>query len=215
ILLFAHEAVEMPRSPSATVRTEGLDVLQADAAAAVAGHARLVLVVGPAGTGKTTTLRAAADDLSRTGRAVFGVAPTAKAAKVLHDETGIPSDTLAKLLYEWRKPVPGDRWRLPPGSTVIVDEAGMVGTGALDELTTLTVSQRWRLVLVGDPRQLQAVGRGGMFDELCRGAPAYELATIHRFHHRWEQTASLRLRSGDPAALDAYLDHDRVRAGTF
>jgi len=215
ILLFAHEAVETPASPSPTVRTEGLDVLQAYAAAAVAGHDRLVLVVGPAGTGKTTTLRAAAADLSRTGRVVFGVAPTAKAAKVLHDETGIPSDTLAKLLYEWGKPVPGDRWRLPPGSTVIVDEAGMVGTGALDELTNLAVSQRWRLVLVGDPRQLQAVGRGGMFDELCRSASAYELATIHRFRHRWEQTASLQLRSGDPAALDAYLDHDRVRAGTF
>lgn len=215
ILLFAHEAVETLRSPSATVRTEGLDVVQADAAAAVAGHDRLVLVVGPAGTGKTTTLRAAADDLNSAGRAVFGVAPTAKAAKVLHDETGIRSDTLAKLLYEWRKPVPCDRWRLPPGSTVIVDEAGMVGTGALDALTTHAVSQRWRLVLVGDPRQLQAVGRGGMFDELCRSAPAYELATIHRFHHRWEQTASLRLRSGDHAALDAYLDHDRVRAGTF
>lgn len=215
ILLFAHEAIETLGSPSATVRSEGLDVLQADAAAAVAGHDRLVLVVGPAGTGKTTALRAAADDLSRTGRAVFGVAPTAEAAKVLHDETGIPSDTLAKLLYEWGKPVPGDRWRLPTGSTVIVDEAGMVGTGALDELTTLAVSHRWRLVLVGDPRQLQAVGRSGMFDELCRSAPAHELATIHRFYHRWEQSASLRLRSGDPAALDAYLDHDRVRAGTF
>jgi hypothetical protein len=54
-----------------------------------------------------------------------------------------------------------------------------------------------------------------MFDELCRSAPAYELATIHRFHHRWEQSASLQLRSGDPAALDAYFDHGRVRAGTF
>jgi conjugative relaxase-like TrwC/TraI family protein len=215
ILLFAHEAVDTQASPSTTVHTRGLDVLQADAAAAVAGHDGLVLVVGPAGTGKTTTLRAAADDLSRAGRAVFGVAPTAKAAKVLHDETAVPTDTLAKLLHEWRKPVPGDRWRLPSAATVIVDEAGMVGTGALDELTMLAVSQHWRLVLVGDPRQLQAVGRGGMFDELCRNAPAHELATIHRFHHRWEQTASLGLRSGDPAALDAYLDHDRVRAGTF
>jgi conjugative relaxase-like TrwC/TraI family protein len=215
ILLFAHEAAETSASPSTTVRTKDLDVLQAGAAAAVAGHDRLVLIVGPAGTGKTTTLRAAAEDLRRTGRAVFGVAPTAKAAKVLHDEIGIRSDTVAKLLYEWRKAVPGDRRRLPPASTVIVDEAGMVGTGALDELTTLAVSQRWRLVLVGDPRQLQAVGRGGMFDELCRSVPAHELATIHRFHHRWEQAASLRLRSGDAAALDAYADHDRVHAGTF
>jgi hypothetical protein len=170
VLLFAHHAVETPASPSATVRTEGLDVLQADAAAAVAGHDRLVLVVGPAGTGKTTTLRAAADDLSRSGRAVFGVAPTAKATKVLHDETGIPSDTLAKLVYEWRKPAPGDRWRLPPASTVIVDEAGMVGTGALAELTMLAASQRWRLVLVGDPHQLQAVGRGAACSTNCAAA---------------------------------------------
>lgn len=215
ILLFAQEAADPSPSPSTTVRPQALDVLQADAAAAVAGQDRLVLVVGPAGTGKTTTLRAAADDLNRAGRAVFGVAPTAKAAKVLHDETAIPADTLAKLLYEWRKPDPGDRWRLPPTTTVVLDEASMVGTGALDELTRLAVSQRWRLVLVGDPRQLQAVGRGGMFDELCRIFPTHELASVHRFHHRWEQTASLRLRSGDPAALDAYLDHQRVRAGTF
>jgi conjugative relaxase-like TrwC/TraI family protein len=215
ILLFAVDAIDTPPAPSTTVDTEGLDVLQADAAAAVAGQDRLVLVVGPAGTGKTTTVSAAAADLHGSGRPTFGVAPTAKAAKVLHDETAIPTDTLAKLLHEWRKFFPGERWQLPPGATLIVDEAGMVATGALDELTTLAVSQQWRLVLVGDPRQLQAVGRGGMFDELCRSTPTHQLATIHRFHHRWEQTASLQLRSGDPAALDAYLDHDRVRAGTF
>ncbi|MBI2709808.1 MAG: AAA family ATPase [Actinobacteria bacterium] len=36
---------------------------------------------------------------------------------------------------------------------------------------------------VGDPRQLHAVGRGGMFDELCCTGRAHELATIHRFRH--------------------------------
>jgi AAA domain len=77
------------------------------------------------------------------------------------------------------------------------------------------VSQHWRLVLVGDPRQLQAVGRGGMFDELCRTGRAHELATIHRFRHRWEQRASLLLRAGNAEALDAYFAHGRVAAGTF
>jgi ATP-dependent exoDNAse (exonuclease V) alpha subunit len=91
----------------------------------------------------------------------------------------------------------------------------MTGTGALDQLVTLAVSQRWRLVLVGDPRQLQAVGRGGMFDELCRSGPTHELSTIHRFRHRWEQAASLELRAGDTNALDAYIDHGRVTEGTF
>jgi conjugative relaxase-like TrwC/TraI family protein len=215
ILLFAIDAHDQPARPSPTVDRARLDVLQADAAAAVAGDDRLVLVVGPAGTGKTTALRHAVDDLHRRRRIAFGVAPTAKAAKVLRDETGIQADTVAKLLHEWRAGQPRDDYRLLPGSTLIVDEAGMVATDTLDKIVSLSVSQRWRLVLVGDPRQLQAVGRGGMFDELCRTGRTHELATIHRFSHRWEQAASLELRSGNPDALDAYFDHSRVSEGTF
>jgi conjugative relaxase-like TrwC/TraI family protein len=215
IVAFALDAYERPAQPSLTLRRHGLDVFQADGAAAVAGHDRLVVVVGPAGTGKTTALRRAVDDLHRQRRPVLGVAPTAKAAKVLRDETRMPADTVAKLLHEWRTGRPLASYRLPHGSTVVVDEAGMLGTGALDDLVRLAVSQHWRLALVGDPRQLQAVGRGGMFDELCRTGRTHELATIHRFRHRWEQAASLQLRRGDLVALDAYIDHGRVTAGTF
>ncbi|MGH3452561.1 MAG: MobF family relaxase [Haloechinothrix sp.] len=215
ILLFAIDAHDTPARPSPTLDRTGLDVLQAAAAAAVSGDDALVLVVGPAGTGKTTTLRRAATDLGAHGRHVFAVAPTAKAAKVLRDETGMPSATVAKLLHEWHNRQPHDEYRLPPGTTLIVDEAGMLGTGNLDALTQLATAQGWRLVLVGDPRQLQAVGRGGMFDELCRTGRVHELATIHRFRRRWEQAASLRLRAGNPEALDAYFHHGRVGAGTF
>jgi conjugative relaxase-like TrwC/TraI family protein len=215
ILLFAIDAHDTPARPSPTLDRTGLDVLQADAAAAVAGDDALVLVVGPAGTGKTTTLRRAAADLGTQRRRVFAVAPTAKAAKVLRDETGMPSATVAKLLHEWRNRQPHDEYRLPSGTTLVVDEAGMLGTGNLDALTQLAASQQWRLVLVGDPRQLQAVGRGGMFDELCRTGRVHELATIHRFRRRWEQAASLRLRAGNPEAFDAYFQHGRVGAGTF
>jgi hypothetical protein len=84
--LDAHDDPPPRRPPS----IDGLDVLQADAAAAVAGDDRLVLVVGPAGAGKTTMLRAAVDDLDASGRPVFGVAPSAKAARVLERETGVP-----------------------------------------------------------------------------------------------------------------------------
>src|SRR5690606_36550917 len=73
----------------------------------------------------------------------------------------------------------------------------------------------WRLVLVGDHRQLQAVGRGGMFEELCWIGTTHELATIHRFHHEWERAASLLLRAGNADAIDAYVDHGRVESGTF
>ena len=83
IICWAMDAQLDPPAPSTSVNPGRLDVTQAEAAAAVAGSDRLVLVVGPAGAGKTTMLAAAVDDLTHQGRVVFGVAPTAKAARVL------------------------------------------------------------------------------------------------------------------------------------
>ncbi len=201
---------------SPTVDRAGLDVLQADAAAAAAGGDRAVVIVGPAGTGKTTTLRAGVTDLHRQGRRVFGVAPTAKAAKVLGRETGMHADTVAKLLHEWARPDgPGRQWCLPSGTTVIVDEAGMLSTPNLHRLTQLASGQRWRLVLVGDHRQLQAVGRGGLFAEICATGRTIELEQVHRFTNEWEAAASLRLRHGDLRFLDTYETHGRIIPGSF
>ena len=91
----------------------------------------------------------------------------------------------------------------------------MIGTRDLSRLVTLAEQNEWRLVLVGDPRQLQAVGRGGLFDELCRNGRVHQLEQIHRFTHRWEAEASLQLRAGDPRALDAYEAHGRIIPGTL
>lgn len=217
VLSWALDAQADEPAPSVSVDTGRLDVLQAEAARAVAGFDRLVLVVGPAGAGKTTTLRAAVDDLRRDNRTVFGVTPSAKAARVLERETGVPSDTLAKLLHEWQRDdrPPELRYRLPAGATVLVDEAGMVGTPALARLVTLATEQRWRLALIGDPHQLQAVGRGGLFNELCATGRAHELQRIHRFASEWEAAASLQLRHGNPHGWDAYIEHGRVIAGTI
>ena len=202
--------------PSATVRRGVLDVLQYAAAGAVAGEDRVVVIVGPAGTGKTTTLHAAVNDLQRHGRPVFGVAPTAKAAKVLGRETGMHTDTVAKLLHEWaRADGPGPQWQLRSGTTLIVDEAAMLSTPNLHQLTQLATSEQWRVVLVGDHRQLQAVGRGGLFAEICATSRAIELERIHRFTHDWEAAASLRLRHGDLRALATYEVHGRIIPGSF
>jgi len=115
-----------------------LDVAQTAAAGAVAGDADIVLVVGPAGTGKTTALAPAVAQIKAAGRIVFGVAPSATAAEVLAEETGVAADTLDILLIEHRltRP-PGTRFDLPAGATVIVDEAGMLPTAKLAELARL------------------------------------------------------------------------------
>jgi conjugative relaxase-like TrwC/TraI family protein len=217
IVAWAIEAQLDDPAPSTTVDPEGLDVLQADAAAAIAGHDPLVLVRGPAGAGKTRMLTAAREDLHARNRPVFGLAPTAKAARVLERDTGMLADSVAKLLHEWSRPnrPPEWFWQLPEQTTVVVDEAGMISTPDLHRLVTLARQNDWRLALAGDPRQLQAVGRGGLFAELCVNGRVEQLEQIHRFRHEWEAEASLQLRVGDPRGLDAYEAHGRIRAGTL
>ena len=189
---------------------------QADAAGAVAGHADLVLVVGPAGTGKTTALRPAVEHLRATGRAVFGVAPSATGAEVLSEETGVAADTIHKLLIEHTLNRPPDhRYDLPVGATVIVDEAGMLPTEKLAEMAHLADTRGWRLALVGDPLQFSAVGRGGMFALMVDTFGAIELDEVHRFANEWEREASLRLRRGDVSVAEVYDAHDRLHAGTI
>jgi conjugative relaxase-like TrwC/TraI family protein len=197
-----------------------LDVAQAHAAALVAGTDPLVVVVGPAGTGKTSMLRAAVESLNAEGRRAFGLAPSAAAADVLGEETGITTDTVDKLIVEYSKPgqAPDPRYFLPVGTTVIVDEAGMLSTPKLAELAGLADYLDWRVVLVGDPLQFSAVGRGGMFQHLIDHAPdgaAIEhLERVHRFTAEWEADASLRLRHGDASALDDYDEHGRIHAAS-
>ena len=192
-----------------------LTVPQAETAAAVAGNEELVLVVGPAGTGKTTALCPAVDQLRADGRAVFGVAPSANAAQVLAEETGVDADTIHKLLIEHHLPRPPDhRYSLPAGATVIVDEAGMLPTAQLAQLVNLAAVNDWRLALVGDPQQFTAVGRGGMFELLVDTFGAIELDRVHRFDQPWERDASLRLRRGDLDIAETYDTQGRLHAGT-
>lgn len=192
-----------------------LDAPQRALAQAVAGDRPLVLAVGPAGTGKTTALRPAVDQLRREGRPVFGVAPSAAAAEVLAVDAATDADTIDKLLVEHSLDRPPDhRYDLPAGSTVIVDEAAMVPTPRLAELMELAERRRWRVAMVGDPLQFAAVGRSGMFGHFVDTFGAIELGRVHRFNHDWEREASLRLRRGDATVIDIYESEDRLHGGT-
>jgi conjugative relaxase-like TrwC/TraI family protein len=200
-------------APAEAVET--LTAPQQEAAAAVAGDQELVLVVGPAGTGKTTALAPAVAQLRAEGRAVFGVTPSATAAEVLAVDAGVAADTLDKLLVEHSlERRPDHRYDLPAGATLIVDEAAMVATPKLAQLADLADARGWRLALVGDPLQFSAVGRSGMFGHLAETFGAIELARVQRFAHSWERDASLRLRRGDQSVLDVYDEHGRLHGGT-
>jgi conjugative relaxase-like TrwC/TraI family protein len=188
----------------------GLGPDQADAVGhLLGGGERIVCLVGPAGTGKSRSLAAARTAWGAAGRHVVGLAPSARAAAVLAESSGITADTLAKFLHDAASGGPA----LPRGSVVVLDEASMAATADLAALVGHVESAGAKLVLVGDDHQLGAVGAGGLFATLVADHGAAELSTVRRFAHAWERAASLRLRAGDPAVLPTYRRHGRVLGG--
>jgi conjugative relaxase-like TrwC/TraI family protein len=196
----------------AACRAAGLDVSQVGAVAQLTrGGDQISVLVAPAGTGKTTAMVAATSAWQRSGYQVMALAPSARAAKELATATGLGADTVAKFLHEQGQWPINPRYQVTAGGVVIVDEASMLGTRDLHELTQIVTDMGGKLTLVGDPAQISAVDTaGGMLGALADRLGAPSLSEVHRFHHPWERAASLQLRSGDPAAIDAYLAHDRI-----
>ena len=176
--------------------------------------ARLQLAIAPAGTGKTTALRTLTQAWIDSGGAVLGLAPSAAAAAQLREQTGAPTDTLAKLTWSIDH---GDMpdWALDVGRStlVIIDEAGMADTLSLDTAVDFIVRCGGSVRLIGDDQQLAAIGAGGVLRDIQTVHGADRLTELHRFQDPAEAAASLALRDGRPEALGFYLDRQRVHVG--
>ena len=176
--------------------------------------ARLQLAIAPAGAGKTTAMRALTLAWTQDGGQVIGLAPSAAAAAVLGEQTGISADTLAKLTWSLRHgDLPDWAAAVGPSTLVIIDEAGMADTLTLDTAVQFAIGRGASVRLVGDDQQLAAIGAGGVLRDIKQTHGALHLAELHRFTNPAEAAASLALREGDPAALNFYLDHGRVHVG--
>lgn len=170
------------------------------------------LLVGPAGAGKTTTMNALRSAwIGEHGRgSVVGLAPSATAAQALADDLGIACDNTAKWLHEHDH----SRTELLAGQLVIIDEATLAGTTTLDRISGIAAGAGAKVLLVGDPHQLQSVDAGGAFALLVdRRTDAPELTEIHRFKNKWEKHASLALRRGEVEIISTYARQDRIRDG--
>ena len=165
---------------------------------------RFGLVVGGAGVGKTTVLKALCAACEAFGRVVHLTALAGRAAVRMREATGRPSMTIAAFLRR----AEGREIVLGPESLVVVDEASMV------DLPTVYSMLRWlpdgaRLLLVGDPAQLPPIGFGLVLHALVE-EPAVPKVELRRVYRQGEATGipavARSIRSGVVPALPAAAD---------
>jgi conjugative relaxase-like TrwC/TraI family protein len=173
------------------------------------GNDRHIAVQGLAGTGKTAMLRAVTHITNartpgfrgwfdqRLGRgdapiAIYGMAPTGAAAKVLKEEIGINAETVAKFIIATQKRAKAHRGDgksdvenqvsiSRPSELWIVDEASFLSRKQLTQLQRAANELNAKILLVGDRLQLQAVEAGKPFQLLQdEGMSTVEMTQIQR-----------------------------------
>ena len=168
----------------------------------VVGAERLSLIVGIAGTGKSTMMGAAKRSWEASGLTVRGLALSGIAADSLKNGSGINSQTIHSRLGQWERGTD-----LPTRKDVIVvDEAGMIGSRQMERILHFAKQGRAKVVLIGDPEQLQAIEAGGAFRMLADRFGAARLDTVRRQRETWQQDATRELATA--ATADAVARYE-------
>jgi Ti-type conjugative transfer relaxase TraA len=180
---------------------------QVNALAHVTDGRDLGVVVGHAGTGKSAMLGLAREVWEAASYEVRGVALSGIAAENLESGSGIASRTIASMEHGWHQ----GRDLLTTRDVLVIDEAGMVGTRQLERVLSHAADAGAKVVLVGDPQQLQSIEAGAAFRSIHEGHGGAEIGEVRRQREDWQRDATRDLataKTGD--ALDAYRSHGMV-----
>ena len=162
-------------------------------------RAGVVVIEGAAGVGKTFALEVCREAFDQSGVTTVGCAVAGKAAQGLEEGSAIPSWTVTSMLHDLQVD------RLPFGGVLVVDEAGMIGDRQLAELMELAARDNAKLVLVGDPHQLQPIDAGAPMRTLGEHIGKVELTENVRQVAAWERAALDMMRNG--RAHEAYQEY--------
>ncbi|MCV3739374.1 Ti-type conjugative transfer relaxase TraA [Rhizobium sp. TRM96647] len=199
--------VQKPMLETILARHDRLSDEQRTAIEHVSGKARIAAVIGRAGAGKTTMMKAAREVWEAAGYRVVGAALAGKAAEGLEKEAGITSRTLSSWELRWAQ----GRDQLDDKAIFVLDEAGMVSSRQMALFVETVTRSGAKLVLVGDPEQLQPIEAGAAFRAIADRIGYAELETIYRQREQWMRDASLDFARGNVSnAIAAYQSNGRV-----
>lgn len=125
------------------------------------------ILVGAAGSGKSSLTKAIVNILSRHKENIILLSPTGKASKRLSECTGFSAKTIHRFLGVKKDVASVIPKAVPPKSTILIDEASMTDVILLDKVIT-TMQGDTRLILVGDTHQLPSVQAGNILEDLIK-----------------------------------------------
>ncbi len=181
---------------------------QADALVQITDGRDHGIVVGYAGTGKSVMLGVVREAWEAAGYQVRGMAFSGIAAENLESGSGIPSRTIASLEHGWGQ----GRDLLTARDVLVIDEAGMVGTRQLERVLSHASEAGAKVVLIGDPQQLQSIEAGAAFRWVHERHLGAEFDEVRRQWEDWQREATRDLATGSTdAAIHAHDSHGMVQ----
>jgi Ti-type conjugative transfer relaxase TraA len=167
----------------------------------------LGIVIGYAGTGKSAMLGVAREAWEGAGYHVHGLALSGIAAENLESGSGIASRTIASMEHQWAQ----DREQLTAKDVLVIDEAGMIGTRQMERVIGEAHKRGAKVVLVGDPEQLQAIEAGAAFRATAERHGSVEITQIRRQREDWQRDATRYLATGRTGeAVRVYEDAGHI-----
>ena len=187
----------------ADCRQIGLNAEQRGAALAATSSARIAVIEGAPGSGKTTTLNPIIQAYHKAGYRVVGSAAAWRIAKMLETELHIESRATAS----WLEKSARGQTILDSKSVFVVDEAGLVASRDMHAILRMVEKTGAKLLLVGDRDQLQAIGAGPGLDLVTRAVESARTENIVRQKEAWAREAVQAFGRGDAeAALNAFAE---------
>jgi conjugative relaxase-like TrwC/TraI family protein len=174
------------------------------------GGERVVAVAALPGTGKTTALAAAQEAWAAAEIRGVGVATARSASGELND-AGVPATSVTAFLIQTGELAERGIAPLPRGTVIVVDESSTTPTPHMTALADLAEGCDGKLVLIGDPRQIGAVGPGGLYGNLTNEIEPVVLTQIRRQRDPVDRRIVELAHEGRGSdALDVLRAHDRL-----
>ena len=171
----------------------GISREQAQAFLHATGPEGLAIIDGQAGTGKSFSMAAIRKAYEAQGHKVIGLAPTNAVAQDMGRDGFARATTIHSELFA----VKTGRTAWNSRTVLMVDEAAMIDTKLMEQVTTFANRANAKLILVGDDRQLSSIDRGGMFAVLRDQHGASELSEVRRQSRNDDRRAAELMAEGN------------------